>query len=293
MEALWDDAFHKAQTYIITENTHQLFKVLEPFSRVTSKLCFIQVLLHQPKLFLEFVHLINTRHYEKIFSIAGHYPCLQEIESYKNVIHAADDLQKDAYQHIISREYDLAARALKELSLIPYMQARSKEFVRLCALLQKVEAFYQAGDLISSYTFIDKHPELQEFPLIQEIEEQWTMKMKAAEKEALQGHTKEIKAILAELLTLSTRAQKVGMLLRQSFLIQLKLLVIQHKTDRLQKAIENYISLFSYDTELHNLITKLKNEDIITITLTPEQEYRRPRSLWLTISKGKIPDTIL
>jgi WD domain, G-beta repeat len=293
MEALWDDAFNKAQTYVITENTHQLFKVLEPFGRVTSKLCFIQVLLHQPKLFLEFVHLINTRHYEKIFTIAGHYPCLQEIESYQNVIHAADDLQQDAYQSILTREYDLADRALKELAHIPYMKARSKELFDLCSLLQKVEAFYRQGDLKSAYTFIDKHPELQEFPLIQEIEEQWKTKMRTAEEEALQGHTKEIKAILAELLTLSTRAQKIGMLLRQSFLIQLKLLVVHHKTDKLQKAIENYIALFSYDTELHNLITKLKNEDIINITLTPEQEYRRPRSLWLSISKGKIPDTIL
>ncbi len=293
MEALWDDAFHKAQTYVITDNTHQLFKVLDPFSRVTSKLCFIQVLLHQPKLFLEFTHLINTRHYEKIFAIANQYPCLKEIESYKNIVHAADDLKRNAYKHIISREYDLAERTLKELSHIPYMAAQLKELSHLCSLLQKIEEFYQTNDLVSCYTFIDKHPELQEFPLIQEIETHWATKMKEAEKEALQGHTKEIKAILGELLTLNTRAQKVGMLLRQSFLIQLKLMVIQHHTDRLQKAIENYISLFSYDTELHNLIKKLKNEKIINIELTPEQEYRRPRSLWLSLSKGKIPDTIL
>jgi len=293
MEAIWDDAFHKAQAYVITENTHQLFKVLEPFGRVTSKLCFIQVLLHQPKLFLEFAHMINTHHYEKIFSIASQYPCLKEIESYKNVIHAADDLHQNTYTHIILREYALAERALKELALIPYMKAQLKELSRLSSLLQKIEKFYKEGDLISCYTFIDKHPDLQEFPLIQEIEGHWKVKMKEAEEEALQGHTKEIKAILGELLTLTTRAQKVGMLLRQSFLIQLKLMVIQHQTGQLQKAIENYISLFSYDTELHNLIKKLKNEDIINIDLTPEQEYRRPRSLWLSLSKGKIPDTIL
>jgi WD40 repeat protein len=293
MEALWDDAFHKAQTYIITENTHQLFKVLDPFGRVTSKLCFIQVLLHQPKLFLEFTHLINTRHYEKVFSIASQFPCLKEIESYKNVVHAANDLKQNACKHIISREYDLADHALKELSHIPYMEAQLKDLSRLCALLQSVEGFYEAGDLVSCYTFIDKHPELQEFPLIQEIEKDWAAKMKAAEKEALQGHTKEIKSILGELLTLTTRAQKVGMLLRQSFLIQLKFMVIKHQTDRLQEAVENYIALFSYDTELHNLIQKLRNEDIINIELTPEQEYRRPRSLWLSLSKGKIPDTIL
>lgn len=292
MEALWDDAFHKAQIYIITENTHELFKTLNPFGRVTSKLCFIQVLLHQPKLFLEFTQLINTKHYEKIFSIAGQYPCLKEIESYQNVVHAADDLQKNAYAYIVAGEYDLADRTLEELSHIPYMKTQLKELVQLRSLLQKVEGFYQAGDLISCYTFIDKHPELQEFPLIQTIEEHWTIKMKAAEKEALQGRTKEIKTILGELLTLTTRAQKVGMLLRQSFLIQLKLMVIQHHTDKLQAAIENYISIFSYDTELHNLITKLKNDDIINIELTPEQEYRRPRSLWLSLSNGKIPDTI-
>ena len=293
METLWDDVFHKAQIYVITENTHQLFKALEPFGRVTSKLCFIQVLLHQPKLFLEFTQMINTRHYEKIFSIAGQYPCLKEIESYKNVIHAADDLQKNAYANIVSREYALAEHALKELASIPHMKAQLKELSRLSSLLQKIETFYKKGDLISCYTLIDKHPDLQEFPLIQEVEKHWSTKMKEAEKEALQGHTKEIKAILGDLLTLATRAQKVGMLLRQSFLIQLKLMVIQHKTDKLHKAIENYISLFSYDTELNNLIQKLRNEKIINIELTPEQEYRRPRSLWLSLSKGKIPDTIL
>lgn len=292
MEKIWDDTFLKAQVYIIKEKSDMLFKLLEPFSRVSSKLCFIQVFLHQSELFLEFTHLINTHDYEKIFEIANNYPCLKEIQSYQKVINSVQELFEKARCYIFSRDYALAELELEELSPVPYMKNSIHELRQLLSLAKKIEEQYQKGDLSSCYRLIDTHEDLLELPLVKELEKEWSKLMQNSEKEALLGKTKEIKLLLGELLRLHSRSQKVGMLLRLSFLTQIKLLVIKHQSHLLQEAVENYISMFGYDTELNNLVLKLRKEKIADIILSPEQEQRRARSLWLQLTKGEIPDTI-
>jgi len=293
MEEIWNQTFSKAQAYIIRNQTHQLFKVLEPFSRVNTKLCFIQVLLHQPERFLEFTHLINAHSYDKIFEITKHYPCLKEIQSYQKILDATDDLYEKFRQHIFSRDYALAELEQEDLSHISYMKSKHKELSSLLDLAKKLDAHYESKDLCSCYTLIDTYQELQSLPLVHDLEKEWNNKIKEAEKEALLGHTKGIKHILGKLLTLSTRAQKVGTLLRLSYLTQIKFIVIRRQLTLIQKTVEVYIDMFGYDTELHNLLLKLEKDHIFTISLSEEKKYRRPRSLWLSITRGYVPDTIL
>lgn len=293
MEKIWDGVFLKAQTYVIKKQTHDIFKVLEPFSRVTSKLCFIQVLLHEPATFLEFTQHINDHSYEHIFSITKQYPCLKEIASYQKVLESSDDLLVKFRQHIFSRDYELADLEHEALQHITYMKEDLKELVKLLELAKKLEGYIKDEKLLASYSLIDQHNELQVLPLTQELEKDWNEKMKASEKEALLGHTKEIKFILNDLLRLHSRAQKVGMLLRQSYIIQIKFLVIKEQFPLISKAVKNYINIFGFDTELYNLLLKLKKSKNLTIELTPEQEHRRPRTLWLNLTDGKIPDTII
>ena len=165
--------------------------------------------------------------------------------------------------------------------------------VKLLQLAKRLENYYVDKKMISAYTLIDAHPELLPLPLAQEIEKTWNKKMKEAEKEALLGHTKEIKTILAELLTLHSRAQKIGMLLRLSYMTQIKFLVVKEQLGVISKAVNSYIKIFGYDTELGTLLQKLKKSKDLDIELTPEQEHRRPRALWLNITEGNVPDTII
>jgi len=293
MEKIWDDTFLKAQAYVVKEKTHHLFKVLEPFSRVSAKLCFIQVLLHQPEKFLEFTHHINDHSYDKIFSITKHYPCLKEIQSYQKVIESSEDLLIKLRQHIFSRDYELAQLEYEALTHISYMKEELKELSKLLELSQRLESYHQEKKLLSCYTLIDTYPELQALPLCQELEEMWNLKMKEAEKEALLGHSKEVKVILGELITLHSRALKIGMLLRLSYITQIKFLIIKEQLPLISTAVEKYIGIFGYDTEINNLLLKLKKSKNMTISLSPEQEHRRPRALWLNHTNGKVPDNIL
>jgi len=293
MESIWDRVFLKAQAYVVKEQTHHLFKVLEPFSRVGSKLCFIQVLLHQPEMFLEFTRHINDHSYDKIFSITKQYPCLKQIQSYQKVLDSSNDLFIKFRQHIFSRDYDLAELEYEALTHISYLKEDLKELIRLLDLAKRLDSYYKDKQMLSAYTLIDAHPELIPLPLAQEIEKIWNDKVQEAEKEALLGHTKEIKSILAELLTLHSRAQKVGTLLRLSYMTQIKFLVVKEQLGVISKAVHNYIKIFGYDTELSTLLQKLKKSKNFTIDLTPDQEHRRPRALWLSITEGKVPDTII
>ncbi len=293
MEKVWDTCFLKAQTYVITHQKRELLNVLQPFSRVNSKLCFIQVLLHQPDLFLQFTHDVNTHAYEKIFSVTHSYPCLKEIQSYKELLHTAEDLYAKSKTHIFSAEYDLAKLELEQLSLIPFMKSQWQELTHIYSLAMKLHSLHAEDDTLSCYALIDKNECLQSLPVAKALEAEWNLKMGVCEKEALLGHIKEIKSTLGVLLRLSTRAQKIGTLLRLGFFTQIKLLVIKHQTSSIQQAMDTYIEMFGYDTEINNLILKLKKDKIIEIELDETQTYHRSRSLWLSITDGKIPDTIL
>ncbi len=293
MENAWNKAFLKAQACVIRDNTHLLFKTLEPYAKVSVKLCFIQVLLHNPELFLEFVQHINSREYEKIFSITQKYPCLKEIESFQNIVITVNDLSNKCKQHILSSQYDLAELELKELSYIPYMRQTLHELERFLNLCLRFDKLYEKDKLLEAYELIDKNEKLLVLENVQKLEKQWRKKIQKAEEEALLGHTKNIKNILGSLVSLSTRSQKVGMLLRQSYLTQIKLLLIKHRSSLVNQAIHNYIAIFSYDSELDNLITKIKKDKLAVINLNEEQKQRRPRSLWLQVSRGILPDTIL
>jgi len=293
MQAAWNKAFLEAQIAVIKEDTHKLFKALEPYSKVTSKLCFIQVLLHQPHTFLEFIKLINTNEYEKIFKIANKFPCLKEIEAFQNIILTVEDLSNKCKQHIYSKDHELAELELSELAHIPYMKEELSQLSTLYELSKHFNERYEQHDFRSCYELIDKHSELSEMFDVKTLEKLWSDKMKEAEKEALLGHTKEIKALLGELIQLKSRAQKIGTLLRASYLTQIKLLIIKKQTSSIGKAINTYIKIFSYDSELHTLITKIKKDKIVQLSLSAQQELRRPRSNWLNITQGIISDHIL
>ena len=293
MEAIWDASFFKAQTYVIKDQKQELVKILEPFGRVNSKLCFIQVLIHQPELFLEFTHNVNTSAYEKVFSVIHSYPCLKEIQSYKDMLHAAKDLYDKSRQHIFSAEFDLAELELEQLSHIPSMKLQTQELKHIFTVALKFQSLYSEGDIPSCYALIDKHETLQALPLVKELEVDWNTKMEAAEKEALLGNIKEVKSTLGTLLRLSTRSQKIGTLLRLGFLTQIKYLVVKNQISNIQQAIDNYIYMFGYDTELNNLILKIRQDEIMEINVDDEQMHHRPRSLWLSITDGNIPNTIL
>ena len=293
MEKVWDACFLKAQTYVITNQKAELIRLLEPFSRVNSKFCFIQVLLHQPHLFIEFINHINTKDYEKIFSVTHSYPCLKEIESYKELLHAAQDLVDECHQHIYTANYGLAQNNLDLLEHIPSMKQQTQELKHLFSLSTRLQELYEHGDIVSCYTLIDKNEILQILPLAKKLEDEWNLQVQESEKEALLGNIKAIKEIFKDLISLTTRSQKIGTLLRLGFLTQIKLLVIKKQIESLTPAIHNYIHIFSYDTELHNLILKLEQENIVYLELDEEQRHHRPRSLWLVITEGKIPNTIL
>ncbi len=293
METHWDECFMKAQTYVISGQKKELIAILEPFSSVNSKLCFIQILLHQPELFLQFTHDVNAHAYENLSSITHTYPCLKEIQSYKNMLHAANDLYEKSRQHIFSDTLDLAEIELEQLSYIPSMKLQTQELQHIYSLAIKLHKLYDEGDILSCYVLIDKHKVIHELSLAKKLEAEWNTKMKAAEQEAQLGNIKKIKSILGTLLRLSTRSQKIGTLLRLGFLTQIKYLIIKNQTANIQQAIEHYIHIFGYDTELNNLVLKIRQENITEITLEEEQMHHRPRSRWLNITDGNIPNTIL
>ena len=293
MEEIWNNAFLKAQAYLVRDKTHELFKVLEPFNKVTSKLCFIQVLVRQPELFLEFVSLINIHKYDKIFQIAHRYPCLKEISLYKNIVDSVDTIYESSKENIFLRKYDKVKEQMQELSHIPFMKTKFEELSHILSFATRLEHLYEEDDINSCYALIDKHEILKKSELSKILEKIWLQKMKACEKNALLGHTKEIKKILGGLINITTRSQKIGMLLRFSFLTQIKYIIIKKQFDILQEAFDNYINMFSYDTELDNLVIKLEKDKIMDIKLSEEQKLRRTRSLWLNTTKGIIPDNIV
>ena len=293
MESIWTQTFNKAQLLIIKDQKDKLYSLLDPFNRVTSKQCFIQVLLYQPRLFIEFLTYIKQHDFNNLCDAVKAYPCLKEMSSYQKMYEWVEELFEKFHNHILSKDFELAQLDYEALTLLPQMKERTDELKALMDFSQLLEVPFRNNNFKACYMLIDEHKGSTDIDLVTELEEKWKEMVKEAERLAQLGQVKGIKAYMGELLYIPSRSQKTGMLLRQGYITQIKLLIVKKQFERALQSMHNYIKLFGYDTELDNLITKLHKDDIMKIELSEADLVRRPRSLWIEKSKGMVPDTII
>ena len=116
--------------------------------------------------------------------------------------------------------------------------------------------------------------------------------MEQCEAAALRGDTPAIKELLGPLLTLKSRNEKIGNILRVSYQIQIKQCLTQSKPALAKNGISHYVDLFGMDGETEQLI-KVLHAKGLKLHLSDEQKQHRPRGLWVSTTHGHLPDSIV
>ena len=291
MEHEWEEAFAKAQKLVLTGHERQARQAFEHYLTVGEKSPYIRLLLQNKGIVFAFAKALSSKDFVALKKLTEQEPILRNTPSYKGAVESASTTIEVIMSAIKSGQFDKADLLCDELLRIPHLSHHHESVSRFIEKAKKLFRLHREKRFFELYRFLDTTTELSVLPLAKKSEERWNEKIKACEEAALRGNTAAIKEILADLITLPTRSEKIGNLLRASYQMQIKHLLARDNPDRAGRAIERYIDIFGIDNETRLLI-KLLNKKGDDLYLSEDQQVNRARSLWLATTGGKLPDTL-
>ena len=291
MEKEWEEAFSKAQKLVLTGRERQARQTFEHFLTVGEKSAYIRMLLQNKAIVFAFAKALSSKDFVALKRVTEQEPILRNTPSYKSVMESAATIIEAIMGAIKSGQFDKADLLCDELLRIPHLSHHHESVSRFIDKAKKLFRLHKEKRFFELYRFLDTTTELSVLPLAKKAEERWNKKIQECEEAALKGNTAAIKEILGDLITLPTRNEKIGNLLRASYQMQIKHLLAKENPDRAGRAIERYIDIFGIDNETRLLI-KLLNTKGDDLFLSDEQQVNRARGLWLAMTEGKLPDTL-
>ncbi|MEA3373998.1 MAG: hypothetical protein U9Q62_09960 [Campylobacterota bacterium] len=291
LEEQWEKAFTKAQKLIIKGDEAHAKAAFADFLTVPAKSTFIRLLLHRTKVVIAFSKAIHARDFITLKKLTENDPVLCDTPSYKAIIASADEMIESIMRAIKTNQFEKASQLADELKQIPHLTHHYDHIVQFLQKAERLQLNLEKGNKQRYYELLDRSSELSVLPQAKKMEKAWEKMIESCEEAVIAGNTASLKEILGELITLSTRSDKIGNLLRSSYQMQLKYYLTRHEYEMMKQGIEQYVFLFGMDNETYQLI-RLLNEEGEGFSLSEEQTQHRPRSLWLTLTQGKLPDDI-
>ena len=292
MEKQWEKAFLEAQKLVITGHTQQAKDALRDYHTVSSKSAYIRLLLHHTPVIIAFSKALREKNFVLLKKLTGEHPILRDTPSYKTIIENAKEIIEEIMEAAKLQQFDKAELFCEELLKIPHLAHHHASTSRFILKAKKLDHYFRTEQMVKFYELLDHSMELSVLPQAKTMEESWARSMETCEEAALHGNTAVIKKELGALITLPTRSDKIGNLLRIGYQMQIKYHLSRKMLDQTAEAIINYIELFGIDNEIKNLITILDRQGL-DLPLNEEQMQHRPRSLWLVKTQGGLPDNIL
>lgn len=292
LEQHWDEIFSDAQIMVLMGKTDKAKELVKDFITIPAKSVYIRLLLHQAPVLLDFSKALHVKDYLTLKSVTDQHPVLKDTPSYKTVMIDADEIVETIMSAIKTNQFDRAEVLTEKLKWVPHLVHQYDQISDFLKKAKKLHRLHAARTSLQYYEFLDKSRELAHLPQAKAMEKVWKRTITKCEEEALVGNTSAIKTILGPLIHLSTRAEKIGNLLRISYQMQIKYFLTKKEHEQTKKAIEHYIALFGMDNEIRQLIRHL-NRLGVTFSLDEEQTKHRPRTLWLTLTQGNVPDNII
>ncbi len=281
MEEFYKKSFTQAQKQLLRNNTQEAKALLEPFATIQSKHSMVQLLRRQNQEFVAFLKAISKKEYAKVSALAQISPVFKQVPSYIA-------LQNEAYRHLqdIKQLIDIgevtkAQQKIKKLQNISFIKEDLQQLSHMAKDAAKLLQSYENEAFAECYCILDKNIELASMQLAQLLEKHWRKIIQECEIYALEGNIKEIKAKLGELITIESRKNKIGDLLRLSFLVKIDTELEAKKYKTAEHFIYFYIDIFGIDSELKQLMKNFEKVSKQKLALTPPTQKYKERDAWL------------
>lgn len=278
MEQLFNLTFFNATKYIIKKDIQNAKEILKPYFTVASKKPLINTLLTHNKEFIEFLTAIKNRNFKMIQEYLKKYAVFKEIPSY---ISLQKDIENELNEAKINIQTANITVANRHLDALEGLESLSKELKQLRQKGEEVSILldaYERDDFKKCYELLDKYSHLKNIELGILLEKHWQKLIQKCENYAIKGEFKNIKRTLKELLKTSSRAEKIGELLKVSFHSKIENLIIIKDFFAAQTIIYSYLDIFGIDSEIVYIMKRyeaVSNDKLaITHSLSSRDSWR-------------------
>lgn len=280
MEQLFRLAFSNAQRHILQENISGARALLAEYNTVVSKKPLIKLLVAQNKEFVKLLKAIQKRDFRTINSLIEKNELFKQIPTYIALNRKLEETLLEIEEDIKAAQTSKAKEALLALDDIPHIAKRVEQLHLKCKHALLLQNAYENSDFKNCYELLDIYKYLRNTELGILLEKHWHKLMQKCEEYALEGNIKGIKKELGQLLSLSSRNNKIGDLLRVSFHTRVAILMEKNSFKGAEAIIYTYIDIFGLDSEINHIMKKFERVSSLKLAITQTQKSRPSRDSW-------------
>ncbi len=287
LERIYTTAFYTALNALQKEETQKAKNSFNKFQNIKTKKGEIAALFQDFKHFERFKQHIVDKKYAIAYAICSKHPSLTLTKEYEEMESIYQDNFQLARTQVQLNQYESAKERLSS-----YLTVLSKrdEINNLLSSTHKIDKIntdkekllllYKKNRFRECYELIDMS-NIEGLELVDLLEKHWIKLVLQCEQYALNGNIKEIKKSLGELISIKTRADKIGDLLRVAFFSKIELLIEEKNFNSAQNIIYSYIDIFGEDVELKESMKKFERESNIKLAITQKEHHNKDRNWWL------------
>ena len=281
MQELWKDTFKNAQRQIAHGSIANAKALLNEYVTVADKRPIIKLILNDNNNFIEFLKAIEDKNFQKIEKIAKTNKLFTEVPTYKGVEKSISLAVVDVQKDIDKCKLDSAIKKLTKLQNIDSIKEKITLQKDECRAIKKLQDAYNEDNFLKCYEILDKYNSLNATTLGSQLQNHWSKIISKCEACALKGSIKDIKITLGELISLNSRRDQIGDLLRVSFHVKIKALMAKKAYKNSESIIYSYIDIFGLDNEIVSIMKLQESRSKTKLAITQNQNDRRNRDSWI------------
>jgi len=284
MQEGFKEAFAFAQKQLLMNKRDIAKEVLSLYLGTVSKKSILDLVVHENIDFVLFLKAMKEGNTKKMDFLIGKNKLFTEIPTYEK----KKDLTKDFLNSIrlsidAGKTLD-AVEAIKKLMHNVDIKDELLELYKETKIVAKLQKSYDENDFNKCYEILDEDIYIYNLELSKFLEKHWTKLMDECEEYALKGDFKSIKQTLGDLITVKTRLQKTGDLLRLSFQIKIKALLGKNSFKNAERIIYSYVDIFGLDSEIRLVMRSFERASKHKLAITTDKEKDVPRDSWINSS---------
>jgi len=282
LENQWNIYFRKAQKIMssgLYDDMKRAEKLLEPFAKVERKKNLIQNLLINASLFENAQDLIKAKKFRQYFQLVEKYPFLKESELYQKTLIFAESIHEKSATYEQNHEFEQAIKLLNILKLFLPFTKQAENSLEKIKIYREFIAHIDEENYLGAYVSAENHPFLQLTEEFNTLKEAFMQTYKKANKNAQEGHPKNVLDDLDFYTEVDYWKNKVRNVMQISYINEMKNKEGSDKVDWIA-TFSHYISLFGKDTLLKQVSKQLDIESVFDQAVEVEVPENIPTSLY-------------
>lgn len=281
MEKGYKTAYKNAQKQVLLSKLNAAKELLVPYLGVITKKESIDLILKENSDFLEFLDALKRGEYTTIQRIVGQHPHFTDLPPYKKFLHHTQERLEEINTLLNAASVDKADELIQSIDTLPFVSAEITLLKEKKRAVKILLSLYQQNKFQECYLLLDeKKTMFLELKLANLLEKNWVHLMQRCEKYALYGNIKGVKQTLQELLTLKSRSQRVGELLRTAFIVKIEESITKKNLLSAENFIYSYVDIFGSDTKVQRIMHLYERKAAKKLAITP-QSIQIARDAWL------------